>query len=346
MGRVRIRTTHDRLREAFADYIRIPSSNSVITLNDEEFGILRETESIGEGCVLEEIRCIPYTNGHDIFIGVVGEIEMSLSSDWEEVELTPFHFFCIFGLSDFSIQSNQTKEDIVNCLYPIATGDGELDFDQFLKFFPKVRVIKMNTSQFDDDQLKDIMIDWVYSDPSFRRLNFTDEFIAHLIKLHEMGYYDDYMLEAYRAEKWRYCFLRLYRCLEPLFNNLIAKKLKQSFSLANTIDDITRSLQSHHLVWPNEKDHIAELFDLLPVEIFYDYRAALELNDDKTLKKGTMGTYIYKIRNRIVHHPSSSSNKKEISEPHIEISNFSEEKWQNICVCLLKSLLNLNIQLS
>ena len=115
------------------------------------------------------------------------------------------------------------------------------------------------------------------------------------------------ILSSSVAYCWRYCFLDIYRCLEPKFTYPCIKKLKSSLSLSHTSDIIDNSLYDI-LGWRvKEEGAMVDLFDCLP-QILKTEFARIKKDDEADI----IGKRIYKLRNSIVHHYSVENNIEDV----------------------------------
>lgn len=123
---------------------------------------------------------------------------------------------------------------------------------------------------------------------------------------------------------WRYCFLDIYRCLEPKFTYPCIKKLKTELSLTHSSDVIDNSLYDI-LGWRvKEEGAMVDLFDSLSDTLKKEFE-----NIKKDDEADTIGKRIYKLRNSIVHHYSVESNIEDIRTPL---------EWDNLICIMLKAI--------
>lgn len=132
------------------------------------------------------------------------------------------------------------------------------------------------------------------------------------------------ILSSSVAYCWRYCFLDIYRCLEPKFTYPCIKQLKDKLSITHTSSVIDDSLSSI-LNWrAKEEKSMITLFESLSPSLKTEFESCKK--DDEAEQ---IGKRIYKLRNSIVHHYSVEDNIEDIR---------TVEEWDNLVCLMLKSI--------
>lgn len=132
------------------------------------------------------------------------------------------------------------------------------------------------------------------------------------------------ILSSSVAYCWRYCFLDIYRCLEPKFTYPCIKQLKDKLSITHTSSVIDDSLSSI-LNWrAKEEKSMITLFESLSPSLKTEFESCKK--DDEAEQ---IGKRIYKFRNSIVHHYSVEDNIEDIR---------TVEEWDNLVCLMLKSI--------
>ena len=348
MAILSVDNTLNKLRRDLCQYADIPPDRDIVILPRDEFRQFKNTSyNLGEEKI-NDLHIITYSFDGKKYISIIGDINIEAIENTDEIELNVLHFLIAIGLSSVAIKNNIKQDEAEQYLYPLVAGEGSLDFHQIFTFFPSIKVFEIEPKNEIESStsLRKILIHQIFNSPEYRHLSFTDEFLNELQVILERDFFDEFILEAYLAEKWIYCYLRLYRCLEPLFNNLIAKNLKQSLNLEVPVEEITKTIGGETLVMPDEKTSISRLFELLSEPAFEEFKRVFNIDGNPDTKKSTIGRYVYKIRNKIVHHPRSSSSKKDNDDIDMNLKSISDEQWNNLCVCLLKAIYSFNIALT
>ena len=339
MATINIKETYKKLRDNFNQYVNIPKEHEFIKLSEEDYRKLKTAKRLFDEYRINDVKIIKLSIEDNEYICTIGDIEARNLQYVHEVDFSFLLFISLIGLSSFSIKLNIDQDTAEQFLYPAVSGEGILDFEEIKKFFPQVKVFEIEDDNFfQAEQVRKTLINWIFEDRIYRRLDFSQDLIDSLLLILPHDFFDDFILEAYLAEKWIYCYLRLYRCLEPLFNNILAKNLKRTFRLSDNISSIIDSLKKENLVIPDEKDSITRLFELLDDILFNEFKIALKIDTNPNVKKTTIGKYVYKIRNKIVHHPASSSTKKDSTDPDIDFSKYTSKQWDEICTCMIKAI--------
>lgn len=132
------------------------------------------------------------------------------------------------------------------------------------------------------------------------------------------------ILSSSVAYCWRYCFLDIYRCLEPKFTYPCIKQLKDKLSITHASSVIDDSLSSI-LNWrAKEEKSMITLFESLSPSLKTKFESCKK--DDEAEQ---IGKRIYKLRNSIVHHYSVEDNIEDIR---------TVEEWDNLVCLMLKSI--------
>lgn len=132
------------------------------------------------------------------------------------------------------------------------------------------------------------------------------------------------ILSSSVAYCWRYCFLDIYRCLEPKFAYPSIKKLKSSLSLSHPSDIIDSSL-CDILGWrAREEEAMIDLFNCLSQNLTTEF-----VSVKKSDEANNIGKRIYKLRNSIVHHYSDENNIEDVR---------TAVEWDNLICVMLKAI--------
>lgn len=156
-------------------------------------------------------------------------------------------------------------------------------------------------------------------------LSFSDKTKqAYLDIFNDTKCINENILSSSVAYCWRYCFLDIYRCLEPKFTYPYIKRLKSDLSLSHTSDIIDSSL-SEILGWRvKEEGAMVDLFRSLPPDLEKEFTEA-----KKDGENDIIGKRIYKLRNSIVHHYSVEDNIEDVR---------TILEWDNLICIMLKAI--------
>lgn len=172
----------------------------------------------------------------------------------------------------------------------------------------------------------------IVSNESIRNLSFSKETIKIYNYYFDDNHFNYNIISSYASFCWRYCFLDIYRCLEPLFRHLSLPGLKSGLGISKSVDEISELLYQHCGWRPQEIGSMKSLFkedgSIVSSGLIQEFRD-IGLSQDPN---ENIGNIIYSLRNRIVHYQSSSQD--------IE-GELTAQKWDSLIMCLLKALIEL-----
>lgn len=196
------------------------------------------------------------------------------------------------------------------------------DFDVLLNLFPAITSYKIELQSGDDfdNVLHKLAIDYFCSNQDSSILNFSKDCIdQYLLLSYSIGAIIpiDNILRSITASSWRYCFLDLYRCVENLYEvgriHSHYNEFKSRFTFPTFFEKLSKSIKGR----PNEIESLESLFSLHTVYL------QNSLDTCKSSVEEKNSTFIYNLRNNIVHHRIDT-----------ESVRFSDEKWSEI-ICFL-----------
>jgi hypothetical protein len=200
------------------------------------------------------------------------------------------------------------------------------DFNDLLKLFPPISVYKIALQSGDDydNTLNKLAIDYFCSNPDSTILSFSAECIEnYLVLCYSIGSIIpiDNILRSITASSWRYCFLDLYRCIENLYEigriHSHYLEFKSRFTFPTFYDKLTKTLKGK----PNELDALDNLLSLHSIYL------QTFLNNCKSSLDEKNSTFIYNLRNNIVHHRNDTVSL-----------NLTESNWSDIIIFLTLSI--------
>lgn len=233
------------------------------------------------------------------------------------------------------IRNTTRLSDVTENIYPVEDGlDTGYDLDTILQLFEPFVVYKVPEEDFKTEiTLKTNIARILLANQDFIYLKFSENTIKSFSRYYENGNYDDNMFNSTLAYCWRYCFLDVYRCIEPFFTYMTIYKLKSDLGYANSLKDLHDRI-TQHLGWkPNETNSMENLFQKYIPDELQQKIAGLNIGEGNDEK---LGKSIYKLRNRIVHHQGISSDIENL---------YTADKWNLLVEYLIDAIIEFNKQI-
>ena len=303
----------NRLKKCRCDIENISIANSMIT----SFSM---PEFISEDKA-EENAC---------YIMISGNFSLLANGDISEVELSSEWLYPWASFLDPKLRRGIGKDEINQFIWPYTQNGGVVDQDELIKLFPRFRIYRILPVLNGIDDLR-LIVNMAYLDqPKYHSLYFSQNIIDEFKdSLSDPDPDVETLMKAFTSARWENCFFALYQCIEPLFNNLLAKTLKEALSISKEKDhlEITEILKKNALVIPDEGSVITVMYDnYLPDDLRESFCEIFNRpkGGDNAMTRGAVGKHIYSIRNKIVHQPQIASNNKQWNSNKniIEISFF------------------------
>lgn len=172
----------------------------------------------------------------------------------------------------------------------------------------------------------------IISNSQLKKLPYSKRTVNSYIDFFDNGFFDNNIINSFLSYSWRYAFLDVYRCLEPIFKHLILPDLKDALGIEISIDEIGNLLDKYCGWRPQEIGSMQKLFDDENGYISEDLRSQfkkLSIGDNPNEK---VGKSVYQLRNRIVHHQNQYHQIETLLTP---------EKWDELIGCILDAITEL-----
>lgn len=354
MRKININDATKRIADLFRDTLpELPNDAHLIKLTDEYIKRLKkcrcETENISLANSEITSFFLPENSDDNVegesayYIMIAGNFSLPTNEDISELEISSEWLYPWASFFVPKLRTEIGRDEINQFIWPYTQKDGSVDQDELLKFFPPFKLYRIQSPLNGDSDLR-LIVNLAYLNQSeFHSLNFSQSLINEFKdSLTDIESDVETLAKAFTAERWEYCFFTLYQCIEPLFNNLLAKTLKEALEISEKKDhlEITEILKKNALVIPDESSVITIMYDKYLTEdlreAFCDIFNRPKIGEH-AMSPGAIGRHIYSIRNKIVHHPQSASTKKELDSNMNLINEMKFYDWDKLCLMLLKA---------
>lgn len=345
MPNIDINLTRKKIASFFQGIVEdLPEDAKLVNLSANEVAMLKKCRSkfsrlILADSQLEVLSFVDNANDTSFYVMICGNFTLVENDIVSEIEPTSMWIYPLVEFFNMGLRDGISHNIINEYIWPYTRNDGHVDQSKLIELFPLFRVYRI-TQRIDSLADFALIANMAFLDqPKFHRLQFKDALIDEFKNsLSDTSPDSDTLAQAFTADRWEYCFFALYRCLEPLFNNLLAKTLKKELSIGDDKShfDITEILRKNSLVMPEEKLNISTLFSkFLSDELKKEFCNIL--NKPADTSPGAIGQHIYNIRNRIVHHPNSASSKRILLSNSSLSAEMKRYDWPKLCLTLLRA---------
>lgn len=354
--KIKLDDTTKRIANLFRDTLpELPDDARLIKLTDDDVSKLKkckcDTENISFANSMITSFFMPEYSEDKVededewprYIMIAGDFSLPTDEDISELEMSSEWLYPWASFFEPKLREGIGKDEINQFIWPYTQKDGSVDQDELLKFFPPFKLYRIQSPLIGNSDLR-LIVNMAYlNQPAFHTLNFSQSIIDEFKdSLADTDPDVETLVKAFTADRWEYCFFTLYQCIEPLFNNLLAKTLKEALEISEKKDhlEITEVLRQNALVIPDENSVIYIMYDkYLPEELretFCDIFSRPKTGVH-AMTSGAIGRHIYSVRNKIVHHPQSASTKKELNSNMNLINEMKDYNWDKLCLTLLKA---------
>ena len=230
-----------------------------------------------------------------------------------------------------NIREGILEADIKDRIYPIEELNKGYEVEDVAKLFESFVIFEIPMQEVQNEsQRKTLIAKILLANQKYLYLSFTSNTINSYIQYYNSSKYDDNIFNSSLAYCWRYCFLDVYRCIEPLFKHVKLSKLKQEIGFQDSIDALYEKINNHCGWRPQEATSIETLFtdQYISKELLQKLHS-INIGNSSDKK---IGKSIYNLRNKIVHYQEDSTNIEKL---------FSEEKWNKLIEYLIDALVEL-----
>lgn len=262
------------------------------------------------------------------YIAIIGDKSIKCDDDdLQRINVDEAFFIVAAYASRIGIKKDCNPYKILDEVCPpekLANFQGH-ELDVFKDFFESIIIYKLPELCENNIIFKRYVGTFLMHNKEILLLPFGDETKqAYLDIFSDTKCVNESILSSSISYCWRYCFLDIYRCLEPRFTYPSIKKLKSQLSLSHASEIINSSLYDI-LGWrAKEESAMIELFNCLSIDLKSEFEKAKK-NDEADI----IGKRIYKLRNSIVHHYSIEDNIEDLRTP---------SEWDELIKIMLKAI--------
>lgn len=334
-----VRQCNDYIKETLETYCRSCNPDSafkvpvkyVIHISEDEFADLNKSK-LEYSISITQLRFAIIDINSKKHLVVVGSSNLLVENDcFTPVFINNVIFLSIAKSLNLNIREGILEADILDSIYPIEEENVGYDVENVAKLFESFMVYEVPEQEVKrEHQIKTHIAKILLANQKYLYLPFTSNTINSYVQYYNKSRYDDNIFNSSLAYCWRYCFLDVYRCIEPIFRHLPLSGLKQEISFQDSIDILYEKIYNHCGWRPQETSSMETLFtdQYISEELLQKLRAT-NIGDSPD---ENIGKSIYKLRNKIVHHQGFSAN--------IECL-LTEEKWNELIGLLIDSLVEL-----
>ena len=263
---------------------------------------------------------------------IVGVSDLLIENeDFTPVSINNVIFLSIVESLKLNIREGILEADIKDRIYPIEELNKGYEVEDVAKLFESFVIFEIPMQEVQNEsQRKTLIAKILLANQKYLYLPFTSNTINSYIQYYNSSKYDDNIFNSSLAYCWRYCFLDVYRCIEPLFKHVKLSKLKQEIGFQDSIDALYEKINNHCGWRPQEATSIETLFtdQYISKELLQKLHS-INIGNSSDKK---IGKSIYNLRNKIVHYQEDSTNIEKL---------FSEEKWNKLIEYLIDALVEL-----
>lgn len=302
----------------------------VIHISEDEFSKINHSSVKYAPLKIAQLRFAVIEHNNSFYLYIIGTSNIEIENqDFIPADINNCLFLCIVKTAMLRIRNSKTVADITENIYPIEDGsDPGYELDTILQLFEPFVVYKVPEQDIKTEiALKTNIGKILLANQDYIYLRFSERTMGSFSRYFDNGNYDDNMFNSTLAYCWRYCFLDVYRCIEPFFRHMILYNLKNDIGYANSLEELYDRV-AHHLNWkPNETTSMESLFqNHIPVEL---QQKIIDLNIGEAPDEKP-GKSIYRLRNRIVHHQGVSSDIENL---------YTEDKWNLLVEYLIEAII-------
>lgn len=310
------------------------SAKHIIHINEDEFNILNKSKLI-YSINVTRLRFAVLDIYSKNFLAIVGTNSLFIdNTDFLEVSINNVIFLSVTGAINLKINENVSTAYIRDVIYPIEEEEKNktgYELNSIKDLFEPFIVLEVPSQEVQNEfQIKAHIAKILLENSKYTYLDFAPDTIKSYIEYFNSCDYDDNIFNSILAYCWRYCFLDVYRCMEPLFRHIPLHGLKSEINFTGSIDDLYEKIYNHCGWRPQETSSMETLFtsNYLTEELL----EKLRLMNIGESPDENVGKSIYRLRNKIVHHQGVLSD--------IETS-LTIENWNKLISYLLDSLMEL-----
>ncbi|WP_106829603.1 hypothetical protein [Parabacteroides pacaensis] len=335
MGKIKINEANSYLEERFKEYINnnIPDSiikvePRLIYLTEEQFKKASKINIKFDVLKILTLKFLIIEFESVDYIIVIGHDDINCENDdITSIDIDEAFYLTAALASNINIREGSNAYEMLNAIYepedPTIFQGYELDTLSI--YFEPIKIFQLPEICEKPTVFKKYVGSFLMYNKELLLLPFTQKTKqAYLDVFSDLNCMNENILNSSVAYCWRYCFLDIYRCLEPKFTYPCIKQLKDKLSITHASSVIDDSLSSI-LNWrAKEENSMIALFESLSPSLKTEFESCRK---DDGIEK--IGKLIYKLRNAIVHHYSVEDNIEDAK---------TVEEWDSLVCLMLKSI--------
>ena len=305
----------------------------VLFLNRKEFEELSKSK-LHFYFELSAIRFVIIDIESVYYLIAVGDKNLkSNNTDIIETQLSNSIFLGCAKALKLKVPTYVNAYDIIEQIYEPADGSDEgYSLDTLSGLFEPLKAFIVPEELVQSKDIYSTIGKIIVSNDQLKTLAFSQDTISSFIDFFDNGFFDYNVLNSYMSYCWRYSFLDVYRCLEPLFRHLVLPDLKSALGVSATIDTLGDLLDKHCGWRPQETGSMQKIFDeklgYLSHGLLLRFKN-LAIGDNPNEK---VGNTVYQLRNRIVHHQD---------QYNLIEARLTPDKWDLLIGCILDAIVEL-----
>lgn len=278
------------------------------------------------------------TLADEFFIAVIGNLDLTSANGVSLMPKVAGDLYPLSAFGDIRLRRNVNPKEVDMYISPVIGGDGVVDQSELLRFFQNFSIYQVSTeAELEEAYVRTLVYNAYLDDQESHSLEFSEDLVNEFRDALTDPDLDHLLADAFVAVSWHACYAAIFRCIEPLFTNILAKMLRRTFLITSHDHmQVTQLLQVNGAIIPNEETNICNLFhEALPQALETDFMAVLSMPANSTRK--SIGRKVYSIRNAIIHHPESASKKKDLDNMALLIKDMGAYDWDRVCLTLLRA---------
>lgn len=309
------------------------SAKHIIHIDEDEFKELNKCKLEYNISVTQLRFSVIDVSGKKNLI-IVGTQELVVENEsFMPISINNVIFLSVVESTKLSIRESVSDSYIEEIVYPVDDVDNMgYDVDKIAELYEPFMVYEVPSEEIStESRIKSHIAKILLSNPKFLYLSFLSNTVDSYLEYYNSENYDDNIFNSSLAYCWRYCFLDIYRCIEPIFRHLPLTKVKREIGYKGSIDCLFEIINNCCGWRPQETSSMEILFskDFLSEPLLKRFRSIKNIEDSPG---ENIGKSIYRLRNKIVHYQGKSS----------DIENLlTSGEWNTLVSCLIDALVEL-----
>lgn len=335
-----INPINDYIKDTLETYCKLKNPDStfevsakhIICIDEDEFKELNKCK-LEFSISVAQLRFAVVNINNKKNLVIVGTHELTIENEnFIQLSIGNVIFLSVVESMKLSIRESVSDSYIEDVVYPVDDVDNMgYDVDSIAEIYEPFIAYEVPSEEMCNDyRIKSHIAKILLSNLKYIYLPFLPDAVNSYIKYYNSDNYDDNIFNSSLAYCWRYCFLDVYRCIEPIFRYLSLSKLKQEIGFKDSIDTLFDKINNYCGWKPQEKSSMETLFTINYLS--EPVLQKLQSVDIRESPDENVGKSIYKLRNKIVHYQGISSDIENLLTP---------EKWNTLVSGLIDALVEL-----